>query len=211
MTPTEVNILIQRYLNGDTTPAEERRLALEVQRDDAPTEWRIIGQMLGELTRDAALYDAIMAKRARKPVPLRPRLWHWSAAACIVLAFVISYHAFRRTPQQLAHNRTTPTVVRKPQSVEHRVSPPAIAQLPPSPPLHRQAAMPAREDTIPLQDSPVEPPAECPNEALTQMLLAEITERVIQKERAEEQFLQDIANDIIRHSDELLNKPELFL
>ncbi len=64
MTYKETEILISKYLNGETTIEEEKRLALEVMRDDAPEEWRMIGAMLGELTTDEALFDHIMAQRS---------------------------------------------------------------------------------------------------------------------------------------------------
>ncbi|MBQ2950520.1 MAG: hypothetical protein IJE12_05675 [Prevotella sp.] len=64
MTYKETEILISKYLNGETSIEEEKRLALEVMRDDAPEEWRMIGAMLGELTTDEALFDHIMAQRS---------------------------------------------------------------------------------------------------------------------------------------------------
>lgn len=53
----DINILIERYLAGKTTPDEERQLALEVASEDAPAEWRAIANMLGELTLGEAMYD----------------------------------------------------------------------------------------------------------------------------------------------------------
>ena len=50
MTILEINQLIDKYLEGKTSPEEEQRLALEVNRADAPQEWLIIREMLGELT-----------------------------------------------------------------------------------------------------------------------------------------------------------------
>ena len=66
MTHKEIEILIQKYLNGETTAEEERLLALEVSREDAPADWKIIAEMLGELTIDEALFDQIMAERSLK-------------------------------------------------------------------------------------------------------------------------------------------------
>lgn len=82
MTYQETEILIQKYLNGETTPDEERLLALEVSREDAPQEWSIIAEMLGELTIDEALFDQIMEERNRKPRIIK--MWPWAAAACII-------------------------------------------------------------------------------------------------------------------------------
>ena len=57
MTRNDTELLIQKYLNGETTAEEERLLALEVSREDAPEDWKIIAGMLGELTIDEALFD----------------------------------------------------------------------------------------------------------------------------------------------------------
>lgn len=118
MTTHEINLLIERYLDGTTTPAEERELALAVQQPDAPPEWAIIAEMLGELTTDAALYDNIMAQRAPQPAkqdatPAKQdatpakrfvRLWPWAAAACVAVALGLSYNYIHRaTPQEIAH------------------------------------------------------------------------------------------------------------
>ena len=87
MTYQETEILIQKYLNGETTAEEEKLLALEVSREDAPSDWKIIAEMLGELTFDEALFDQIMAERKQKPRIIR--LWPWVAAACVVALLVI--------------------------------------------------------------------------------------------------------------------------
>ena len=87
MTYKETEILIQKYLNGETTAEEERRLALEVSRKDAPEDWKIIAEMLGELTVDEALFDKIMAERKQKPRFIR--LWPWVAAACVAALLIV--------------------------------------------------------------------------------------------------------------------------
>lgn len=81
MKQKDIEILIEKYLNGETTPEEEKALAVEVSRDDAPQEWKIIAEMLGELTVDEALYDKMMAERNKKPRIMK--LWPWVAAACV--------------------------------------------------------------------------------------------------------------------------------
>ena len=87
MTYYETEILIQKYLNGETTAEEERRLALEVSREDAPEDWKVIAEMLGELTVDEALFDQIMAERKQKPRFIR--LWPWVAAACVAALLIV--------------------------------------------------------------------------------------------------------------------------
>lgn len=87
MTYNETEILIQKYLNGETTAEEERLLALEVSRKDAPDDWKVIAEMLGELTVDEALFDQIMAERKQKPRFIR--LWPWVAAACVAALLIV--------------------------------------------------------------------------------------------------------------------------
>ena len=87
MTYNETEILIQKYLNGETTAEEERLLALEVSRKDAPDDWKVIAEMLGELTIDEALFDQIMAERKQKPRFIR--LWAWVAAACVAALLIV--------------------------------------------------------------------------------------------------------------------------
>ena len=87
MTYKETEILIQKYLNGETTAEEERLLALEVSRKDAPDDWKVIAEMLGELTIDEALFDQIMAERKQKPRFIR--LWPWVAAACVAALLIV--------------------------------------------------------------------------------------------------------------------------
>ncbi len=87
MTYKETEILIQKYLNGETTAEEEKLLALEVSRENAPEDWKVIAEMLGELTIDEALFDQIMAERKQKPRFIR--LWPWVAAACVVALLVV--------------------------------------------------------------------------------------------------------------------------
>lgn len=87
MTYKETEILIQKYLNGETTAEEEKLLALEVSQKDAPDDWKVIAEMLGELTIDEALFDQIMAERKQKPRLIR--FWPWVAAACVVALLVV--------------------------------------------------------------------------------------------------------------------------
>ena len=60
MTNEKIQQLINRYLEGETSPEEERQLALELQGDNLPEEWQAIRLMLGELTIGEAEYDNIM-------------------------------------------------------------------------------------------------------------------------------------------------------
>ena len=87
MKKDNIEILIQKYLNGETTPEEEKALALEVSREDAPQEWKIIAELLGELTVDEALYDKMMAERNKKPRIIK--FWPWLVAACVAGLFMV--------------------------------------------------------------------------------------------------------------------------
>ena len=63
MTNKEIQQLINKYLEGETSPEEEHQLARELQHDSLPEEWQAIRMMLGELTMGEAEYDAIMEQR----------------------------------------------------------------------------------------------------------------------------------------------------
>lgn len=64
MTNKDIQKLIDRYLEGETSPQEERLLARELQCDNLPEEWQAIRLMLGELAMGEAQYDAIMEQRS---------------------------------------------------------------------------------------------------------------------------------------------------
>ena len=111
MTQKDVNRLIDKYMEGETTPQEEHQLAIEVNRSDAPAEWKIIAEMLGELTLGEALYDQTMAERKR--VQIRRYIgWGIAVAACLTLWFVLG-KLVPETPQQ----DTTPQIAQQPKPV----------------------------------------------------------------------------------------------
>lgn len=112
MTQQEVNRLIDLYMEGKTSPEEEHQLAIEVNRSDAPAEWKIIAEMLGELTLGEALYDQTMAERKR--VRIRRYIgWGIAVAACLTLWFVLG-KLVPETPQQ----DTTPQIAQQPPVVK---------------------------------------------------------------------------------------------
>jgi hypothetical protein len=68
MTNKQIQNLIDKYLAGETSPAEERQLTLALhQCQELPEEWQAVSLMLGELTLGEAEYDTIMAQRHHKP------------------------------------------------------------------------------------------------------------------------------------------------
>ena len=64
MKTKDIEQLINKYLEGETSPAEEQKLALELQRPDIPEDWQAIRLMLGELTLGEAEYNSLLAKKS---------------------------------------------------------------------------------------------------------------------------------------------------
>ena len=95
MTNKDIEQLINKYLDGETSPAEECQLARELQHADIPEEWQAVRLMLGELTLGEAEYNAIMAHRSNKSetAPRLRRLWPWfgAVAAGILLLLVLRF------------------------------------------------------------------------------------------------------------------------
>ena len=87
MTNKDTEILIKKYLDGETTAEEERLLALEVSGENVPEDWKIIAGMLGELTIDEALFDQMTVARKQKSRIIR--LWPWLAAACVAALLIV--------------------------------------------------------------------------------------------------------------------------
>ena len=91
MNKNEIHRLIDRYLNGVTTPEEEQQLARALLGGNIPDEWKVVRIMLGELAMGEAEYDADMAKKASRkksfvlPVPVR---WLIAASVALLIGFV---------------------------------------------------------------------------------------------------------------------------
>ena len=113
MTNKEIQQLINRYLEGETSPEEERQLALELQGDDMPEEWQAIRQMLGELSMGEAEYDAIMEQRKqeqKKPSAILVALRTITSIAAIYLVGLFFW--LQQTPEiktGTAYNQGKPT------------------------------------------------------------------------------------------------------
>ena len=91
MTDKDIQRLTDRYLAGETTPAEERRLALALrQHGELSEDWQAVSLMMGELTAGEAEYDAIMVKRKAKPsaVVIALRIMLTTAAVYLVGLFL---------------------------------------------------------------------------------------------------------------------------
>ena len=92
MTNKEIQQLVNKYLAGETSPAEEQMLALELQqRQDLPDDWQAVSMMLGELTFGEAEYDAIMKQRNSKPSAILITLRIVSSIAAIYLVGLFFY------------------------------------------------------------------------------------------------------------------------
>jgi hypothetical protein len=110
MTNKEIQQLINKYLEGETSPEEERQLARELQGDNLPEEWQAIRLMLGELTTGEAEYDAIMEQRKEKPSAILIALRTISSIAAIYLVGLFFW--LQQTPElktETAYNTGKPT------------------------------------------------------------------------------------------------------
>ena len=77
MTDKDIQQLIDMYLDGETTPADERLLARALYRHDRqggdmPEEWQTVRLMLGELAMGEAEYDEIMSERQQASHKTKP-------------------------------------------------------------------------------------------------------------------------------------------
>ena len=110
MTNKEIQQLINKYLEGETSPEEERQLAMELQGDNLPEEWQAIRLMLGELSMGEAEYDAIMEQRKEKPSAIFIALRTISSIAAIYLVGLFFW--LQQTPElktETAYNTGKPT------------------------------------------------------------------------------------------------------
>lgn len=192
MTYQETEILIQKYLNGETTAEEEKLLALEVSREDAPSDWKIIAEMLGELTFDEALFDQIMAERKQKPRIIR--LWPWVAAACVVALLVVFLGPPREetvSKPQIAKVEPKKDVVTEPKAVEPKEIANSEASAQPLP-THKikhksrvsQKAEEKQQESITSQEIQLIAKAETPEEVKPQEYVVDETPAITEREVA---------------------------
>ena len=112
MKDKDIEQLINKYLEGETSPDEEQELALELQRPDIPQEWKAIRLMLGELTLGEAEYDTIVAK---KSLPFgggleRGRRWFSiisSMAAVLLVGLFLYQHLPTENTNEVPHYYTS--------------------------------------------------------------------------------------------------------
>ena len=112
MTNKEIQQLINKYLEGETSPEEERLLALALQGDNMPEEWQAIRLMLGELSMGEAEYDNIMEQRKqeqKKPSAVLVALRAITSIAAIYLVGLFFW--LQQTPElktETAYNQGKP-------------------------------------------------------------------------------------------------------
>lgn len=147
MNTQEIQSLIDRFLAAESTPEEERRLALALHEaaaatgDDLPADWQAALLMLSELTLGEALYDEILARRNPAPLAQSPsaqsvrlatesqksrrlRLWRWAAAVALVFATGLGVALHQsRTPQPMVASASTNNGTSEYHQWDKRVSP----------------------------------------------------------------------------------------
>lgn len=117
MNKNEIQRLIDRYLNGVTTPEEEQQLARALLCDDIPDEWKVVRIMLGELAMGEAEYDTDMAEKVSHVKPVVVSIFaRWLVAASIAL--VIGFVCFNSIESN-EENVVSEMKTDKPQ--EHRM------------------------------------------------------------------------------------------
>lgn len=94
MNTNEVDKLIEKYLDGLTTPAEERLLAAAVCRPCVPDRWKTVAVMLGELAQGEAEYDRHVAYR-RSQRRRRVAVWSVAASLAVVSLVGVIYNSHR--------------------------------------------------------------------------------------------------------------------
>ena len=159
MTQREVNRLIDKYMEGATSPEEERLLAIEVNRPDAPAEWKLVAEMLGELTLGEALYDRTMAERKR--IRIRRYVgWGVAVAACLTLWLVLG-----KLVPETSQQDTTLQIAQKPAPAAKPEEKEATPVLTPATPSEEQVAYTAptkrmkrnpRRQATPLMEETIE-------------------------------------------------------
>lgn len=99
MNTNEVEKLIEKYLDGLTTPDEERRLSAAVGRRDAPRHWQTVAVMLGEMARAEAVYEQRVAEHR---LLRRRRYVGWAVAASLAVVSLagLLYNSSRSNQSQ---------------------------------------------------------------------------------------------------------------
>lgn len=116
MNKNEIQILIDHYLEGTTTPEEEKMLARELLRDDIPDDWKVVRIMLGELAMTEAEYDADVSEQlSRRKSVILPVYAKWLVAASVALLIGLFCfnHVARNEENVIAEVKIAHTVEQK--------------------------------------------------------------------------------------------------
>lgn len=116
MNKNEIQILIDHYLEGTTTPEEEKTLARELLRDDIPDDWKVVRIMLGELAMTEAEYDADVSEQlSRRKSVILPVYAKWLVAASVALLIGLFCfnHVARNEENVIAEVKIAHTVEQK--------------------------------------------------------------------------------------------------
>ncbi|MBO4592745.1 MAG: hypothetical protein J5678_00930 [Bacteroidaceae bacterium] len=132
MTHNDISQLIERFLNAQTTEAEEQQLAEYFSSaDNVPQEWQPIQELFRSFQTDAydltdAELTALTAEPAapkRKPVVM---YWLYAAAACAAILFIIGSALLYNNVQEekLAGNGKVPVINQRPtpKVIDHKIA-----------------------------------------------------------------------------------------
>ncbi|MBO5155727.1 MAG: hypothetical protein J6C05_01120 [Prevotella sp.] len=126
MNKNKTQILINRYLEGVTTPEEEKQLARELLHDNIPDDWKVVQVMLGELAMGEAEYDADVAAETfgKKPAVLSTAAkWLMAASVALLIGFAYFCHIGHDNEDVVAEAKNEKTTEHKTVSnVYHNIA-----------------------------------------------------------------------------------------
>ena len=102
MTQEHIQHLIDRYLDGETTPEEEKQLSQALRSvcggsiATLPPDWQAILLMLDPLAQGEAEYDSIMKNCQPKARTVSLYPWRWVAPLLAVAASLLLFFVFSR-------------------------------------------------------------------------------------------------------------------
>lgn len=132
MTHNDISQLIERFLNAQTTEAEEQQLAEYFSSaDNVPQEWQPIQELFRSFQTDAYdLTDSEMAVLTEQPsAPKRKPVvmyWLYAAAACAAILFIVGSALLYNNVQEekLAGNGQQPVINQPPapKVTDHKIA-----------------------------------------------------------------------------------------
>lgn len=107
----EIQALLDRYWEGETSLEEERRIKAYFNSGSVDERMRAFAPLFSALKEEQSLQLASKAKM----VPMRPQMYQWAIAASIALLMVAGWWLFKE--QQPATTQFAETPVVQPQTV----------------------------------------------------------------------------------------------